>query len=339
MGRGCGNMESIAYVPYDPENPAPEHLEILEFFHKIYPNPELFEFALTLFSACLEGENVEQKFYIMTGSGGNGKSMIIDLITTTFGEYQETLPVTTFTRKRADGGSANPELILIKNKRFISTVEPEESEKINTSLMKQLSGGDVTKARGLFQDQDQFVVTARIFMACNKLPPVNSMDGGTWRRISVIDHVAKFLEPDKQIDPKNHIHHRDPSLKAKMSRWRPFFASILVWYYETRYLRGGLKEPACVLAASNKYKEDNDIFASFSSECIIKEIGAELKTTTVLRRFKEWMNYRPGQKGLTRDEITARMTEVYGKPVDGKTYVGIRISQEEEDISGNLIQG
>ena len=337
MGRGIAGLEAIPYIPYDPAAPTPEHLEIHEFFRKIYPDALLREYVLTLYSACYEGANREQKFYIMTGSGGNGKSKIIDLQSKTMGEYQESLPVTTLTRRRADGGSANPELIVIKNKRFISMVEPEEGEKINTSMMKQLSGEDVLKARGLFQDQDNFIVTGRIFMSCNDLPRISSTDGGTWRRLRVIPHVAEFLDPDKPIDPSKNIHHKDPLLDSKIVRWRPFYAGILIWYFENRYLRGGLKEPDIVLSASKKYKEENDVFAAFCSESIVKELGAEVKVALVLSRFTEWIKYNPGKKILTKDEIKSKMAETYGTPINGKVYVGIRLSNDDEDASGNLI--
>uniref|UniRef100_A0A6C0DA67 SF3 helicase domain-containing protein n=1 Tax=viral metagenome TaxID=1070528 RepID=A0A6C0DA67_9ZZZZ len=339
MGRCNPGLDAIPYIPYNPAAPAPEHLELLDFFTKIYPDAVLREYALTLNSACLEGSNHEQKFYIMSGSGGNGKSKIIDLNTKTFGDYAESLPVTALTRKRADAGSANPELIVLKCRRYISMVEPEEGEKINTSLMKQISGQDTLKARGLFQDQDQFVVTARIFMSCNDLPAVSSMDNGTWRRLVVLPHVATFVEEGKPTNPAQNIHSRDPLLDNKIMRWRPFYAGLLVWYYENRYLRGGLKEPAVVTAASNKYKEENDSFLAFCQECLVREVGAEATANDVLIRYKEWSKYNTQKKVMQKKDLMTKMQEIYGKPVDaaGKVFGGVRVAYEGDDVSGNFM--
>jgi len=339
MGRGMVGLDAIHYIPYDPAAPTPEHLEVLDFFEKIYPDPVLREYALTLYSACLEGANHEQKFYIMSGSGGNGKSKIIDLMGKTFGEYQDSLSATALTRKRADAGNANPEFIDLKAKRFVSMVEPEEGEKINTSLMKQLSGQDMLKVRGLYRGQEGFIFTARIFMSCNELPAVSSMDNGTWRRLRVIPHVATFVEEGKPTNPAAHIHPRDPLLDNKISKWRPYFASILVWYYEHCYLGGGgLKEPTQVTAASNKYKEENDSFASFCQECLVKEAGAEVRAQDVLVRYKEWIRFNPGKKPMQKPAVLLKMAEVYGQPIEGgKLFVGVRITEEGEDISGNLV--
>jgi P4 family phage/plasmid primase-like protien len=332
-------LDSIPYIPYDPAHPAPEHLELLDFFTKIYPDVAVREYCLTLYSACLEGANHEQKFYIMSGGGGNGKSKIIDLIGKTLGEYQDSLSATALTRKRADAGNANPEFIDLKNKRYVSMVEPEEGEKINTSLMKQLCGQDMLKVRGLFKDQQGFVFTARIFMSCNTMPGVNSMDNGTWRRIMVIPHVATFVEEGKPTNPAAHIHPRDPLLDNKINRWRPYFASLLAWYYENHYLRHGLVPPPQVTAASMQYKEENDSFAAFCQDCIVRETGTETKVRDIMSRYKEWTKFNVGKKVMQTKDILTRLTEVYGKPVDaaGKIYAGFRMSYDDEDVSGNGI--
>ena len=153
--------------------------------------------------------------------------------------------------------------------------EPDAGEKLNTSLMKQLSGEDRVQARGLFSDQEKFNMMGKIFLSCNDLPPVSSMDNGTWRRIRVIPHVSTFKDPgDPAIDPSKHIYEKDLHLKTKLRHWRSSFLALLVHYYENYYLVHGLKEPDVVIAASNKYKEENDMFSSFFTECFVKEAGA-----------------------------------------------------------------
>jgi P4 family phage/plasmid primase-like protien len=343
MGRGMVGLDAIPFLEgplaYNPgaQGQPLEYLEIMSFFKKIYPDPVLREYCLTLYAACLEGANREQKFYILTGVGSNGKSKIVELLSKTFGEYQESMGTTAITRKRPDSGAANPDLVVLKCKRFVSMSEPDEGEKINTASMKQLSGEDVVKARALFQDQDQFVIMARIFMLCNDLPPVSSTDGGTWRRLRVIPHVARFIDVEATPDPANHVYHKDLMLDGKIAKWRPYFASILVWYYENRYLRGGLKEPEQVASASKKYKEENDAFAAFCQDCLIKEAGAELRANDLLLRYKEWNKYNPGKKVMPKPALLQKMSDTYGSIEGGKVFVGVRIVEEGEDISGNYI--
>jgi phage/plasmid-associated DNA primase len=164
------------------------------------------------------------------------------------------------------------------------------------------------------------------------------MDNGTWRRLRVIPHVATFVEEGKPTNPAAHIHPRDPLLDSKIARWRPYFASLLVWYFENRYLRGGLKEPTQVVAASNKYKEENDSVAAFCQDCLIKEVGAEVRTNDILIRYKEWTRFNPGKKQMQKPALLIKLAELYGQPIEGgKVFAGLRIAEEGEDISGNLV--
>lgn len=93
------------------------------------------------------------------------------------------------------------------------------------------------------------------------------------------------------------------------------------------------------MTASNKYKEENDAFAAFCQDCLVKEVGAEARAMDILQRYKDWIRFNPGRKMLQKKDILQRMAELYGKPVDpaGKVFAGVRLAEEGEDISGNVI--
>jgi phage/plasmid-associated DNA primase len=236
------------------------------------------------------------------------------------------------TRKRPDGGAANPDIITTKAKRYIYMGEPDEGEKLNTSIMKQISGEDRIQARGLFSDQEKFTMMGKIFMSCNDLPPVSSMDNGTWRRIRVIPHMSVFKDPgDPAIDPSKNVYEKDFHLKSKLRHWRVAFLSLLVHYYETRYLEHGLREPDMVLAASNKYKEQNDLFTQFYDENFVREDGAgPVKSTEVRSIFREWKKMLGRACELKEHQIMERMKHICGNGSTEKEFWGIRISDEDE---------
>jgi len=336
MGRGGPAMDAINYEPYVADSP--EQKLLAEFFEKIYPDPILRHYMLVLLASCLEGFNREQKFYVMSGPGGNGKSMIEKLMEFVFGEYGATLSTTVFTRKRPDSGAANPDIITVKNRRYIHMGEPDDDEKINTAIMKQWSGGDQVSARAMYEGQDKFVVSGKIFMSCNHLPAVSKMDGGTWRRLRVIPHVSTFKDPgDPAINPSKHIYEKDLNLENKLVHWRTPFLGLLVHYYETHYIPEGLKEPDCVLAASNKYKEENDMFMSFFTDCYVKEAGAGPITVKAVReRFNDWKK-SAGKCDLKLSQVYERMKEACGSGSTEKEFWGVR-ETEEADLSGNLLR-
>jgi P4 family phage/plasmid primase-like protien len=328
-------------LPFDANTP--EQRELADFFSKVFPDAQLREFMLTLLASCLEGDNREQKFIIMTGSGGNGKSVLINMMRFTLGEYQTSLNTAALTRKRPESGAANPDIITLKAKRFIYMQEPDEGEKLNTARIKQFTGGDVVEARGLFADQEKFKIMGRIFFSTNDLPPVGSMDGGTWRRMLVIPFISAFKDPgDPMIDAANHIYEKDSNLedKFKQNNMRAAFLRLLLHYWETRYLKHGLeKSPPCVMEAINRYKQDNDSFVAFSNETLIRETGSTASLSEISSRYKYWISTQPGRKVLKKPELIERMTRLFKTTDGGRTYNDVRVALDGEDISGNYVGG
>lgn len=341
MGRMEPDMDPIPYIPYSSSDP--DQIALMGFFALIYPDAELREYVLTLLSSCLEGQNSQQLFFVNQGGGSNGKSMIQNLMEFTFGDYQTSLQTTVLTRKRPESGAANPDMITTKCKRYIYMGEPDAGEKLNTSRMKQLSGEDRIEARGLFSDQEKFNMMGKLFLSCNDLPPISSMDNGTWRRIRVIPHVSTFKDPGSpEIDPTKNIYEKDYELKTKLKHWRVAFLSLLVHYYEHKYIACGrqLKEPACVLSASNRYKEKNDVFKTFFDETFIKQPNASpIRSARVKILFREWKKRVGREIDLKENQIVERMkVECAGNSTE-RDFYGIVELATMDDISGaNLIE-
>jgi P4 family phage/plasmid primase-like protien len=335
----CGvtadGMEAIEYVPYDPENP--KNKEMMDFFTKLFPSEELREYVLTLASGCLEGANKEQNFYIMTGSGGNGKSKFVGLMLSVLGQYAGSLASTALTRKRPESGAANPDIMGIKGSRFVEVKEPDEGEPLNTARMKQFSGEDLVEARGLFKDQEKFKIMGKIFLACNKMPPIHSMDGGTWRRIRVIPFDSRFVLPgDPTLDPSKHIYPRDDMLETKLLSWRIPFLSLMVHYYKTKYCPHGIKHvPAVVMQASENYKSVHDMFGKFIKQRV-RRIGGWDDPPTLkkfIRVYKLWHQEQQVGKKLTDKDIESRLCEMFQTPSDkNKTYPNLRLFETDEEL-------
>lgn len=335
------SLEAIPYEPYDPEDPQIE--EIMEFFAMIFPNEELREFVLTLAAGCLEGNNIEQSFYIMTGSGSNGKSKFVNLLKYTLGDYASSLSTTTITRKRPDAGAANPDLVTIKNRRFIDMAEPDEREQLNTAIIKQLSGGDNVMVRGLYKEQEQIKVSGKMFLATNRMPRIESMDGGTWRRIKVIPFLSKFLDPGHpSIDPANNYYVKDYMLEEKLQRWRVSFFSLLVHYYETKYcVNGGIRKfPNMVDEYTNEYKGNNDTFEKFMQDRIRtvtskdkRASGSSATLKDIQAVFRSWAESNSTKK-LSEAELKERLCELLGKPADAKKniFMHIKLFRSDEEL-------
>jgi phage/plasmid-associated DNA primase len=249
----------------------------------------------------------------------------------TLGDYQTSMSTTVLTRKRPDSGAANPEIIVAKSRRFIYMGEPDENEPINTSVMKQFSGEDVVEARALYGEQEKFRIMGKIFMMCNKLPPVTSMDEGTWRRIRVIPFESSFLAADNPelLLNKPNTFPRDPQMDEKLRSWRVHFLSLLVHIYQTQYIVNGLSPvPDVVMKESNGYKQRFDVFASFEADRIRvpKTIDEQIEfrsnpidTNRIIAIFNAWKKeYKFG--GLTGRDVITRLETKFGSPERGRLW-------------------
>jgi P4 family phage/plasmid primase-like protien len=342
VGNDMPEYSPIPYLEYDPSDP--EQIEIDEFFSKLFPRPELKAWVLKLLASCLEGKNREQCYYTFQGVGGNGKSKLVELMIMTLGDYQSSLQSTALTRKRPESGAANPDIMSIKNKRFIYMQEPDDREPLNTSRMKQFSGEDAVEARGLFQDQERFKIAGKLFMMCNTLPTINSMDRGTWRRIRLIPFESKFVNPgDKEIGQPN-VFPKDMNLNAKLKKWRIPFFSRLVHIYLTQYAvsDNGTLEPApeIVMSESRKYRDTFDSLNKFCQErCRIDPTSdAEATVSDVWKSYRYWHEAVGGSgKKLSQVEFLKRFNEEYyqGQPKQGKNYPGLFVFNTEEEVSSH----
>jgi P4 family phage/plasmid primase-like protien len=335
--KGCDPIDYIEYDPSDPEQ-ASIHSEIDEFMAKVFPKPELRSYMWKKLASCLEGANQEQTYETWIGVGGNGKSKLVDLMSMVLGDYASSLQSTAMTRKRPDAGAANPDIMAIRNKRFIYMAEPDDREPLNTSRMKQFTGEDDVEARGLFEDQTKFKITGKIFMLCNAFPAINTMDRGTWRRVRAVPFESKFVDPAVEtVDPKSNIYPRDNQLDIKLKKWRTMFMSRLVHIYKTEYLKKGLGQPpAIVTQESNKYQESFDSVAKFEYARIriIKSGGYESNIKDIFRVYKNWYESIGGGVGrkLSQNELYKRLVDKHGEPSDKKTFKQMRLFEDDLDM-------
>lgn len=274
------------FIEYD-EN-CQEVQEIYSFLRKIIPNKKVFEYLLKVLGRSLLGIN-DEHFYIFTGlSGANGKSTLINFLEYTLGDYMASADVSLLTNNRALSSSASPDIIRLKGRRFVSFAEPEYGDTLKTGIIKAFSGGDSIIARELYKAPISFKLQASMFMCCNDLPNVSSVDGGTFRRLRVVEFKSRFCDnPTK----KNEFN-IDPTIKNKIKMWRPYFMSILLNYYDIYEkeveIKGKIEEPEEVKIATSKYKADNDRFNEYITECLTEVSNGFENMKSIYNNFMRW---------------------------------------------------
>ncbi len=304
---------------------------ILKFFREILPNQKVRDYFVQALSTCLTGHNREEKLYIPTGAGSNGKSLTFEMVNLALGEYYISCPVTIMTRKRGSSGAASPELARIKGKRIGVLQEPDNSETMNVGLMKELTGNDAFMARGLFEEPREIKPQIKFFLTCNDLPIIPSRDGGTWRRLRVLQFNSKFVDKPTAANEFK----IDNRLKEKIKEWGPNILSYLVYVYNTMYKQKSyLEEPEEVLYSTNAYKMDNDHFLEYFNTKLeqVEDPKSIISKRSVYSDFKAWFKeYHEGNKLPRSEQLYRFLDEVLGKSNrSGWKNVSFRVEEGDD---------
>lgn len=303
-------------IDYDPnrmyyEYPAWPEVEM--FIKKVLPDKEVREYFLKHLATNILGGNTAQKFHILTGSGSNGKSMIMNLLSKALGDYACTVPISLFTQKRKSSGSAAPEVARLKGRRFVTMQEPDESIALNTGLMKEITSCEKVFARDLFKSGSEFEIQAKFHLACNDKPKINTTDGGTWRRLVVINFTSKFVP----VPVAKNEFPLDESIQFSVNspEWAtPFLAYMVHLLKEGKGLRK-LPAPPKVLEYTSEYRNENDGIAKFMAEKVLPlEEGdqiTQIDKTTLRRIFKQWKDEND-QRTLQPVDLEKRIEQQYG---------------------------
>jgi phage/plasmid-associated DNA primase len=124
-----------------------------------------------------------------------------------------------------------------------------------------------------------------MILTCNTLPNVPSDDGGTWRRIRVVEFTSKFCENPDPLKPCEFK--ADYELSEKFPVWKEHFMSLLILYYK-KYVQTGIVEPDEVLECTKEYQKNNDTFLEFFEQEFEKHEGSYITYTEISSAFKLW---------------------------------------------------
>ena len=326
---------NTSYIEYYEDSEESDQIE--DFISKIIIDEDVRQYLLTLLASFLQGINAEEKFRIWTGSGSNGKSKLLELFISSFGDYCIKFPVTLLTGKRAQSNSCTPEIVQAVGKRFGYFDEPNENERINVGLMKEYTGGDKIKARGLHKDPIEFKPQFKLVLLCNELPKVPPNDDGTWRRMEVVEFKSKFVDNPKEP----HEFERDNYLSEKIKQWKEYFLSWLIDKHYRIYRKQGISVPSDILKFTDEYKKNCDMYAEFLDELIEKGDKADCISINELHEeYKIWHieNYN-GIRSVTKKvfkkfiEKKFKKDEINNKGIKGYKFKNRHFEMNENDIS------
>ena len=326
----CTNINYVAT-----KNLNTRKLQIVnKFLIDIQPEEDMRNYILDLFASCLAGNNKDQKFNIWTGSGSNGKSLVVTLMMESLGEYACGLPPEVLTRASMDPDKASPTMAKTKGKRFVVFEETENTDQIYVGKMKAYSGGVKIQARKLHKDVIEFYPQFKMFLLCNKLPNIPSNDGGTWRRIRLVPFEMKFV--DNPSD--EHERQIDRGLEDVLTECREEFIHILLQRYQI-YKANGLNVPSKVMASTQNYQSNSDLYLDYINECLefTGDMRNKIDLNDVVLDIQFWLKSRGDKKTLQKNDIKNEIEDKIGKCKLGNVWKGFLMKPHDNKKVDNLL--
>jgi len=313
------NIEKIDFDESD-ENWSSLH----QFLRTIFYEKDMYDYFMTYLASCLQGHNAEEKFRIWTGCGSNGKSKILELFVYCLDTYAIKFPITLLTGKRAASNASTPEIAQSKGKRFGYLEEPGDGEKMNVGLLKEFTGGDKIKARGLFKEPVEFKPQFKLALLCNEIPSFPPYDTGTTRRMEIIEFKSKFCENPKEINEFPIDRH----LSEKMKEWKELFMAYLLDVYYVKYNINGMLVPQEVIQFTQDFQKQCDIYTEFFYDIVedTKNMNDTLLLSDLYDEFKMWYEDAfSSTKYPNKSEFKKYLK---------KKYTDKRISSSSKEIKG-----
>lgn len=240
-------------------------------------NKELQEYIQKAVGYSLTGSIREQCMFFCYGTGQNGKSTFLDVISNLMGTYaSHAQPESIMIGQK--GGGALTDIARLKGARFVTTVEPNEGVKLNEGLIKQLTGGDKVTARFLYGREFEFIPEFKLWLGANHKPVIRGTDLGIWRRIRLIPFTVQI--PDEKVDK---------GLRHKLKKELP---QIFRWAVEgcRMWIEDGLPTPLIIKNATEEYREEMDILGSFCEACIKTDYNSRLKASEIYDVYCHWVD-------------------------------------------------
>lgn len=265
-------VSRLAPVSYFQAADCPRWLKFLDEI--MGENPAMVGYLQRAVGYCLTGDVSEHCLFVLYGTGRNGKSTFLNTVMEMLGDYAvKCSPDLLMTKK----GDQHPTTrATLQGYRFAVAIETAEGRRLDESLVKDLTGGDMINARRMRQDESNFKPTHKLWLATNHKPVIRGTDLGIWSRVRLIPFTVTIL-PERQ----------EKHLAEKLHAELP---GVLRWAIEgcRAWQQVGLLEPLEVKAATADYRNEMDVVGQFLSECCQLAPEGSETAAALLASYEAW---------------------------------------------------
>lgn len=280
---------------------------------------ELINFIQKAVGYSLTGSTKEDCCFFCFGTGRNGKSTFLDIISDMLGDYAMNIQAETVMVKKNQGGPSG-DIARLKGARFVTSSEPNEGVRIDEGLLKQLTGGDKVTASKKYENEFEFMPEFKLWLATNHEPVIRGTDIGIWSRIRLIPFTV-FMPEER----------RDLNLSSKLRKEMP---GILKWAVDGYFMYkvDGLAQPKSVLEATSLYKNNMDVISSFLDACVRSGVGTE-RAGELFQLYAKWSKVN-NEYEMKSTKFGIEMGKRFKKKIDmkGTYYEGLHIIDKMQEV-------
>lgn len=275
---------------YDWEEPIEDETKTINsIIDKILYEPTAKRRFMTLLSTGLDG-HLSDKFTILTGKGGNGKSLLKTLVEYGLGNFFYKMNNSVLEGHR---GGPDPNIANMCGKRLVFISEPPSDRAVDNSIIKELTGDKTTNARLLFKNETKTKLNCSLMMDCNELPSLkNGATNAEKRRYDIIPFDARFTFFANEINESKHIYKANKHYMEDdfLEDHKRAMIKILMGYY-SEYIKNGkeLPESKPVRDETEDYLKQSDELSEILDEILENERGKTTDIKTIYDELPEKM--------------------------------------------------
>lgn len=203
---------------YDPKATCPRWLQFLQ--EVTAGDPKRQEILQFIAGYALVNDCRYEKIFVLTGSGGNGKTIYTKILTQLFGQENVTNVTPAGLCDAFKAIHLRNALLNIAGEIRSDLSEAEE-------VLKQISSGEPVQACYKGKDHIIFRPRAKLIFCCNGQLRASDTSDGLARRLSIIDFPCKFVDYPDPSDPYQRT--KDVQLEPKLLAELP---GIFNWAYQ-----------------------------------------------------------------------------------------------------------
>ena len=291
-----------------------------DYFMSLFCNNEdTMKCVLNIIKSCFTGIPLRYLF-VCTGSGRNGKSLLFKLLNIMFKKGMDIISNDVILEKKSNS-NLNTEMEKLDKCRLAYVSELKETDKLNETNIKKITGGDPINLRTLQKTDATLIATCCLWILTNQLPKFDVEP-------AIMDRLI--------ILPFNNKFNIDPTYEKKMIDMIDVLFSYILKYGKIKYefeLTDEMKQ------SKNDYEEDNkkDYLGDFIDDYIIKSTKS-IKRDQFRTYYNDYCKMKGYKKDLSTDaSFVRKIQKDYKIEYDKNNKRFLNIKYEYNDNDDNLL--